>query len=132
MLGKVIYELSENCKLENLKKQPGFINFRQSKLTHLLKDSLGGNSKTVIICTLNPHFDAIKETVSTLKFAQRAKMIRQKPVVNEENNNAEYWKSKFNELLKKVATNDKPTLIATAPSSSWNQLLTQQLKQKDS
>jgi len=47
-------------------------------------------------------------------------MIRQKPVVNEENNNAEYWKSKFNELLKKVATNDQPTLIATAPSSSWN------------
>jgi hypothetical protein len=132
VLGKVIYELSENCKLENSKKQQGFINFRQSKLTHLLKDSLGGNSKTVMICTLNPHLSAIKETLSTLKFAQRAKMIRQKPVVNEENNNAEYWKSKFNELLKKVATNDQPTLIATAPSSSWNQLLTQQLKQKDS
>ena len=101
VLGKVIYELSENCKLEGSRKQPSFINFRQSKLTHLLKDSLGGNSKTLMICTLNPHISAISETVSTLKFAQRAKMIKQKPVVNEENNNAEYWKNKFNDLLKK-------------------------------
>jgi len=71
-------------------------------LTHLLKDSLGGNSKTVMICTLNPHMSAIKETSNTLKFAQRAKMIKQKPVVNEENNNAEYWKNKYSDLLKKV------------------------------
>jgi hypothetical protein len=45
---------------------------------------------------------AIKETSNTLKFAQRAKMIKQKPVVNEENNNAEYWKNKYSDLLKKV------------------------------
>jgi hypothetical protein len=76
VLGKVIYELSENCVLDGSKKQPNFINFRQSKLTHYLKDSLGGNSKTVMICTLNPHMNAIKETISTLKFAQRAKMIK--------------------------------------------------------
>ena len=68
-LGKVIYELSENSKAEGSKKQPGFINFRQSKLTHLLKDSLGGNSKTLMICTLNPHISAIRETLSTIKFA---------------------------------------------------------------
>ena len=65
-LGKVIYELAENSKDT---KQKGYINFRTSKLTHLLKDSLGGNAKTVMICTLNPHFSAIKETLSTLKFA---------------------------------------------------------------
>lgn len=75
-LGKVIYELAENGKLEGSKKQASFIQFRQSKLTHLLKDSLGGNSKTLMICTLNPHMSAIKETINTLKFAQRAKMIR--------------------------------------------------------
>ena len=68
-LGKVIYELSENSKSEGSKKQPSFINFRQSKLTHLLKDSLGGNSKTLMICTLNPHSSAIRETLSTVKFA---------------------------------------------------------------
>lgn len=65
-LGKVIYELAENSKT---KKTAGYINFRASKLTHLLKDSLGGNAKTVMICTLNPHFSGIKETLSTLKFA---------------------------------------------------------------
>jgi len=64
-------------------------------LTHLLKDSLGGNAKTVMICTLNPHFSAIKETLSTLKFAQRAKMIRNQAVVNEENSDSEFWKKKY-------------------------------------
>ena len=99
-LGKVIYELSENSKREGSKKQPSFVNFRQSKLTHLLKDSLGGNSKTVMICTLNPHASAIKETISTLKFAQRAKMIKNKAIVNEENSNAEYWKLKYMNLAR--------------------------------
>jgi len=46
-----------------------YINFRNSKLTHLLKDSLGGNAKTVMICTLNPHSSAVKETLTTVKFA---------------------------------------------------------------
>jgi len=64
-LGKVIYELAEKGD----KNKTSFINFRQSKLTHLLKDSLGGNAKTVMICTLNPHMSALKETLSTLKFA---------------------------------------------------------------
>ena len=98
-LGKVIYELSENSKAEGSKKQPSFINFRQSKLTHLLKDSLGGNSKTLMVCTLNPHISAIRETLSTVKFAQRAKMIRNKAIVNEENSDAEYWRKKYLALL---------------------------------
>ena len=56
-----------------------------------------------MICTLNPHINAIKETLSTLKFAQRAKMIKNKAVVNEESSDAEYWKKKYHALLK---TND--------------------------
>ena len=100
-LGKVIYELSESAKKsKNSKFQPSFINFRESKLTHLLKDSLGGNAKTVMICTLNPHISALKETSSTLKFAQRAKMIKNKAIVNEESSDAEYWKKKYMEVLK--------------------------------
>ena len=106
-MGKVIYDLSENCKENNnanqnqsmLSSKQSFVNFRQSKLTHLLKDSLGGNSKTVIVCTLNPHISALKETISTLKFAQRAKMIQNKAIVNEENSNAEYWKKKYMDLF---------------------------------
>jgi kinesin family member 15 len=66
-LGKVIYELAESTKTKQ--KGQSYINYRASKLTHLLKDSLGGNARTVMICTLNPHFSAIKETLSTLKFA---------------------------------------------------------------
>lgn len=99
-MGKVIYELSENSKAEGSKKTESFINYRTSKLTHLLKDSLGGNSKTVMICTLNPHLSAFKETLSTLKFAQRAKMIKTKAVINEENTDVEFWKKKYYALLK--------------------------------
>jgi hypothetical protein len=74
------------AEAESKKNNGGYINYRESKLTHLLKDSLGGNSKTVIICTLNPNQMAIRETISTLKFAERAKKIKNKAIVNEENN----------------------------------------------
>lgn len=113
-LGKVIYDLAENSKgtagaaggLNSAPetKQKAYINFRTSKLTHLLKDSLGGNAVTVMICTLNPHISAMKETLSTLKFARRAKMIRTQAVVNEdEQGDSEYWKKKYNELRTKVS-----------------------------
>ena len=95
-LGNCINMLYENSK----KSKRGHIPFRDSKLTRLLKDSLGGNSKTLMICTLNPHISAIRETLSTIKFAQRAKMIRNKAIVNEENSDAEYWKKKYLELMK--------------------------------
>ena len=82
VLGRVINFLASDSK----KKSIQYVNNRESKLTHLLKDSLGGNSNTVIICTLNPNQMAYNETLSTLKFAERAKKIKDKAVVNEENN----------------------------------------------
>ena len=60
------------------------IHYRDSKLTHLLKDSLGGNAKTTIIANISPANGNIAETISTLMFAQRAKMIKNKAVINEE------------------------------------------------
>lgn len=60
------------------------INYRDSKLTFLLKDSLGGNAKTCMVATVSPSELNLVETVSTLKFAQRAKYIRNKAYVNEE------------------------------------------------
>ena len=57
---------------------------RDSKLTHLLKDSLGGNAKTCIIANISPANGSIQETISTLIFAQSAKMIKNKAIVNEE------------------------------------------------
>ena len=58
--------------------------YRDSKLTLLLKDSLGGNARTAIIANISPLARMFAETLSTLKFAQRAKMIRNNAVVNEE------------------------------------------------
>ena len=53
-LGRVINFLAE-AESKSKRGRGGYINYRESKLTHLLKDSLGGNSRTVIICTLNPN-----------------------------------------------------------------------------
>lgn len=64
------------------------IHYRDSKLTFLLKDSLGGNSKTYIIANISPAFSATNETLSTLKFAQRAKQIKNSAYINEETSGA--------------------------------------------
>eukprot|EP01052_Picozoa_sp_SAG31_P042439 SAG31_NODE_6736_length_1905_cov_1.909745_1_plen_303_part_10 len=58
--------------------------YRDSKLTRLLQEALGGNSKTSLIVACSPHLDNIEETISTLKFAERAKKIVNKTKLNEE------------------------------------------------
>ena len=65
----------------NNKKQ---IPYRDSKLTHLLRDSLGGNAKTSIIAAVSPFDSNINETKSTLNFAQNAKKVKNHAIVNEE------------------------------------------------
>ncbi|KAJ2651940.1 hypothetical protein IWW40_001488 [Coemansia sp. RSA 1250] len=77
-LGTVIGRLSEDGS------DYGHIPYRDSKLTRILQPSLGGNAKTLIICTITPSPDYIDEALSTLKFASRAKTIRNTPEVNEE------------------------------------------------
>ncbi|XP_011656324.1 kinesin-like protein KIN-12C isoform X2 [Cucumis sativus] len=59
------------------------IPYRDSRLTFLLQDSLGGNSKTTVIANVSPSFCSANETLSTLKFAQRAKQIQNNAKVNE-------------------------------------------------
>ena len=59
------------------------IPYRDSKLTRLLQDSLGGNTKTAFIVTLSPAEDAAEETISTLQFADRAKKVVVHVTVNE-------------------------------------------------
>ncbi|CAG9536167.1 unnamed protein product [Cercopithifilaria johnstoni] len=71
-LQKVINQLSE--------KGNGHVNFRDSKLTRLLKSSLGGNARTLIICTASP--TEVTQTLQTLRFAARAKKIKNKPRKN--------------------------------------------------
>ena len=63
-----------------------FVPYRDSVLTWLLKDSLGGNSKTAMIATISPAADNYEETLSTLRYADRAKKIVNKAVVNEDPN----------------------------------------------
>ncbi|XP_068653780.1 kinesin-like protein KIN-12F isoform X2 [Aristolochia californica] len=58
--------------------------YRDSRLTFLLQDSLGGNSKTMIIANVSPSICSAAETLSTLRFAQRAKLIQNNAVVNED------------------------------------------------
>lgn len=55
--------------------------FRDSKLTRLLRDSLGGRTKTCIIATVSPAVHCLEETLSTLDYAHRAKHIKNKPEV---------------------------------------------------
>ena len=55
-------------------------------LTWLLKDNLGGNSKTVMVATVSPSGDNYEETLSTLRYADRAKRIENHAVVNEDPN----------------------------------------------
>lgn len=74
-LGIVINCLSEGKRCH--------IPYRDSKLSFLLKDSLGGNSKTCMIANISPAGTSFHETLSTLKFAQRAKMIKNKAKVNQ-------------------------------------------------
>ncbi|XP_077320691.1 stAR-related lipid transfer protein 9 [Lithobates pipiens] len=67
------------------KRQP-FVPYRDSILTWLLKDSLGGNSKTIMIATVSPASNSYNETISTLRYASNAKNIINKPRVNEDTN----------------------------------------------
>ncbi|GAM22458.1 hypothetical protein SAMD00019534_056330 [Acytostelium subglobosum LB1] len=64
--------------------KPRHVQYRDSKLTFLLKDSLGGNSKTYIIATVSPSELYYSESLSTLQFAQRAKSVRNMAIINEE------------------------------------------------
>lgn len=65
------------------KGKQAHVHYRDSKLTYLLKDSLGGNSKTSIIATVNPLESSFQDSLATLTFASRAKMMKNKAVVNE-------------------------------------------------
>ncbi|XP_009317478.1 PREDICTED: stAR-related lipid transfer protein 9 [Pygoscelis adeliae] len=67
-------------------RRPAYIPYRDSILTWLLKDSLGGNSKTIMIATISPASSSYNETMSTLRYASKAKNIINKPRVNEDAN----------------------------------------------
>ncbi|XP_010852372.1 PREDICTED: kinesin-like protein KIF16B [Bison bison bison] len=88
-LGNVISalaDLSQDASNPLVKKKQVFVPYRDSVLTWLLKDSLGGNSRTIMIATISPADVNYGETLSTLRYANRAKNIINKPTINEDAN----------------------------------------------
>lgn len=76
-LGNVISALGDETK-----KGKVFVPYRDSKLTRMLQDSLGGNSKTLMICCVSPAAINYNESMNALRYANRARNIKNKPVVN--------------------------------------------------
>ena len=68
--------------IKHLTEGKPHVPFRESKLTFFLKESLGGNSKTTLVCTASKRHVYLDDSVQTLKFAQRAKKIRNKAITN--------------------------------------------------
>ena len=79
-LGQVISALTDD------KKAKEHIPYRDSKLTRILQDSLGGNSRTTMIACVSPAESNLEESLSTVKYASRARNIKNKPVVNRDPN----------------------------------------------
>ncbi|XP_031701668.1 kinesin-like protein KIF1B isoform X10 [Anarrhichthys ocellatus] len=91
-LGKVISALAEvtqdNCTSKSKKKKKtDFIPYRDSVLTWLLRENLGGNSRTAMVAALSPADINYDETLSTLRYADRAKSIKCNAIINEDPNN---------------------------------------------
>jgi len=103
-LGNVIFALTDS-------KGRSHIPYRDSKLTRLLEDSLGGNCKTTMMAMISPCQDAFSESLSTILFAKRAKTIKNQAKVNEDLDNKTLIR-KYEMELKKLRSelNDKVTL----------------------
>ena len=93
-LGNCINILSDSAK------RGAFVPYRDSKLTRLLKDSLGGNTKTIMIACISPFYSCYEETVNTLKYASRAKNI--KKIVQQNVKEIELHASQYKEIIESL------------------------------
>ena len=95
------------------------IPYRDSKLTRLLQDSLGGNTKTLMIAAISPASDNYDETLSTLRYANRAKNIKNKPKINEDPKDAMLRELQEEiRLLKDQLAGKAPVTAATKTTAS--------------
>nr|XP_035149100.2 centromere-associated protein E isoform X1 [Callithrix jacchus] len=121
ILGQVIKKLSDG-------QVGGFINYRDSKLTRILQNSLGGNAKTRIICTITPvSFD---ETLTTLQFASTAKYMKNTPYVNEVSSDEALLKRYRKEIMDLKKQLEEVSLETRAQAVEKDQLA-QLLEEKD-
>ncbi|KAI0488803.1 hypothetical protein KFK09_028642 [Dendrobium nobile] len=88
-LGRVINALVDHS---------GHVPYRDSKLTRLLRDSLGGKTKTCIVATISPSIHCLEETLNTLDYAHRAKNIKNKPEVNQKMMKSALIKDLYSEI----------------------------------
>ena len=109
ILGNVINTLADKA---SGKKKDVLPPYRDSALTRILQNALGGNSKTVMICALSPASINYEETLSTLRYADRAKKIQNKAVINESEHDkvVRLLKEENNDLKKKIEELSKKLL----------------------
>lgn len=120
-LTSVMQSLVENSNGKNL-----YVRYRDSKLTYLLRDSLGGNSKTTIIAAVSPSMQSYFESNSTLAFAQQVKFIKTKAVINENvSGNTDQFKAELKRVKEEfeaykasVAAGELPDASASTTSST--------------
>ncbi|KAJ7533748.1 hypothetical protein O6H91_13G062700 [Diphasiastrum complanatum] len=119
-LGNLINILAEVAQSGKQRHIP----YRDSKLTFLLQDSLGGNAKLAMICAISPAISCKSETMSTLRFAQRAKAIQNKAVINEETaTDANLLREQIRQLkdeLMRMKSMDNQQAGSGAYSNGWN------------
>ena len=98
------------------------IPYRDSKLTRLLQDSLGGNTKTVMMAAISPADYNLEETLSTLRYASRAKSIKNKPRVNEDPKDAllKQYEDEIKRLKAMLEAGGSAALQAIKPSHNTN------------
>lgn len=108
-LGNVISALSEGGAKH--------IPYRDSKLTRLLQDSLGGNTKTLMVAAISPADYNYDETLSTLRYANRAKNIKNKPKINEDPKDTmiREYKEEIEKLRKMLA--DQAAMLSGDPAA---------------
>uniref|UniRef100_UPI00358F0366 kinesin-like protein KIF1A isoform X2 n=1 Tax=Myxine glutinosa TaxID=7769 RepID=UPI00358F0366 len=124
-LGKVISSLAEMGKK---KKKGEFVPYRDSVLTWLLRENLGGNSRTAMIAAISPADINFDETLSTLRYADRAKQIKCNAVVNEDPNSRLIRELKeevarLRDLLRSQGLGDVVDNIKDLENNNYGQLL---------
>ncbi|XP_076920105.1 kinesin-like protein KIN-12B [Bidens hawaiensis] len=119
-LGNLINILAEVSQSGKQRHIP----YRDSKLTFLLQESLGGNAKLAMVCAISPAQSCKSETLSTLRFAQRAKAIKNKAVVNEETQDDPKFLREIirhlKEELLRMKSNGNHVDPGTGYSTAWN------------
>ncbi|KAJ8348529.1 hypothetical protein SKAU_G00271180 [Synaphobranchus kaupii] len=121
-LGNVISALGDESK------KGTFVPYRDSKLTRLLQDSLGGNSHTLMIACVSPADSNIEETINTLRYADRARKIKNKPIINVDPRSAEMKRLKqqvqeLQVMLLHARGGVAPVLSGSEPAENVSKIL---------